>query len=56
MRKAMANLRKALAVLTGRFTLIKLKNNEVIVMPSKLSRDEVKQVATAFFREAFNLN
>lgn len=55
MKKLFANLRTACAVITGRFTFIELKNNEVIVMPSKLSRADVKRVATAFFKEAYNL-
>ena len=55
MNRLLTNLKTALAVVKGRATIIELKNNEVIVVPHTINRAKLQQVATCFFREAYNL-
>lgn len=55
MKNIIVNLGTVFELLIGNFTLIKIENKQLIVMPKNLSKDEVRQVATEFFREAYNL-
>jgi len=55
MKKLIANLMTAWEVINGRFTLIKLVDNELIVVTNKTTKTDVRKVATAFFKEAYNL-
>jgi hypothetical protein len=53
------NIRTLIAIITGRATVITMKdgdNKEVLIYPSKFKKCDLEKVATLFFREVYNLS
>ena len=59
MKALIKNIETLIAIITGRATVITLKdggNEEVLIYPSKFKKSDLEKVATLFFREVYNLS